>query len=241
MDHRSVAPLAIALAMTLQWTDVSATIITVEPDNYQPGEQIVADGAKFWTVYEARDCYPYTGCNPLALAPVYSAESSVAVTGDHVFAHPFYWGVGWEGTYSLGPCFADVDSDLCNGAWGESLLVQFDSPTDFVQILGRSHPLDAMVGFAYDSEFNLISMCGDRWLPTADCTGEFYERPGEYFQDGIVTFQTSKPMISYVIFGGTSAPSLLDRLTYSVPEPGTLALLGLGLFGLGLSRRRKAN
>ncbi len=41
---------------------------------------------------------------------------------------------------------------------------------------------------------------------------------------------------------GANADSLTLQIgPISVPEPGTLALLGLGLAGLGLSRRRKAN
>ena len=39
--------------------------------------------------------------------------------------------------------------------------------------------------------------------------------------------------------GGTQLESLTISVRQPVPEPGTLALFGIGLFGMGLTRRRK--
>ena len=94
---------------------------------------------------------------------------------------------------------------------------------------------DAFEVFNFGTSLGITSIGTATCNSTAACAsggatlsrGDFLLGPGAYSLTMTVT--------SFVGFGN------LFFIVDTVPEPGTLALLGLGLAGLGLSRRRKAN
>lgn len=109
----------------------------------------------------------------------------------------------------------------------------FDLGVDYLGDNGISEPLafEVRIDFEYWAG-------GSNWMTVG--IGPDFDFPTFYAGaagDGLrsVTFSTS-------VLGSDGAPAqfALDNLQVRVPEPGTLALLGLGLAAFGVSRRRKA-
>ena len=80
---------------------------------------------------------------------------------------------------------------------------------------------------------------GFNFTAGSGCGGSYYR-----LDDGTrrlaSSFRSDARDIGFILAGAWQGTGTMEMLRFSVPEPGTLALLSLGFTGLDISRRRKA-
>lgn len=208
--HKSYKPLHYVIAMVLLMPIIShATLIVVEPDNFIDGQDISnAVAGVTLSAVGSGSDFPLTSSIIRARTP-HQAGSPVP-TGSLVF----------------GVDAADFDTGFYSTE--HQFRADFDLLTDFVSIMVAPDNNVGVTDFAHISIFDSNNILLD-----------FFDTGG---LSETVSFSRASSEISYLIAGNATGnfgdSFMLDRLAFNVPEPTTLALLSLGLAGLGFTRSK---
>lgn len=197
-----------------------ADLIVIDPNDFAPGTDL---SNLFPGLSMARITNLPNSDGPLGLPsyqPIYSPVS--AVSSGHVPAGLLSLG---GVTYNLNrydPCATRGWGEACREGW-EVLELVFDSPTEFVSI-DTNFNLDTPELLAFDILGNHLDLTVQG---TRQYTYSNVLQPGPSF--GNMTVNRNSADIARIVYGGNVGYTTPIAVSYRVPEPTTLGLLGIGL------------
>lgn len=218
-------------------------ILTIDPDNYAEGTDLTnaIEGVTISFLSQAglpsydpvRSSAFAAECLSIFCAP----DAGVAAFSTGVA--DFTGGTRTVGIEEYQRCFSSGSAHGCSSGFSV-LEFAFAGPVDFVQ-LGFGWANDGPGFLAYDINGSLLASCVTAFGPGQE------RGPCDWFHDirypqsngSFAAFQSDSRNISRVVAAGFPGTATVHQISYTVPEPATVAFLGIGLAGLGFARRRK--
>jgi hypothetical protein len=147
------------------------------------------------------------------------------------------WSLGPNGEWTSARSFVGVDGDFQDASTGLAASLYFDFGFKRVREVGGFLNFDP--SFTYGAPFTLPV---DLYIGAFDAQGMLIEEhfiplstPGAIDEGAFFGISANTDIARFEVSGPYA---VLDNLTFRVPEPGSLGLMGLALGALALRRRR---